>query len=58
MVEVEFVGQEVIIHIPKAVVVMTVTQFKEALIRGKAYRRRQQYAKRVAGAPVHGSVEC
>ena len=52
--EVEFVGQDVIIHIPKGIVVLTVTQLKEALKRGKAYRRRQQRTQRLLKAAQEG----
>jgi hypothetical protein len=39
--EVVFQGGEVIVSLPKCVLVMSRQQFIEALKRGKAYRRRQ-----------------
>jgi hypothetical protein len=47
MADVEFVEGQVIIKIPKAILVMTVDEFRKALKRGKAYRRQQAYLKRV-----------
>ena len=46
MIEVEFVGQDVLVHIPKALLVMSKSDFVRAIKRGKAYRRREQRAKR------------
>jgi hypothetical protein len=50
--DIMFEGNQVVIPIPKAVLVMTREQFIEALKRGKAYRRAQQYAARLA--PTEG----
>jgi hypothetical protein len=41
MAEIEFSGNQVIIRIQKAILVLTKAQFIEALRHGKAYRRRQ-----------------
>jgi hypothetical protein len=46
--ELMFENNQVIIPIPKAVLVMTREQFIEALKRGKEYRRAQQQSARVA----------
>jgi hypothetical protein len=50
--EIMFENNQVIIPIPKAVLVMTWQQFIEALKRGKAYRRAQQRSARVK--PIEG----
>jgi hypothetical protein len=47
MTDIEFIDNQVIIRIPKALLVLTKAQFIEALRQGKAYRRREQYMKRV-----------
>ena len=41
MTDVSFDGNQVLVPIPKALLVMTRQQFIEALKRGKAYRRAQ-----------------
>ena len=50
--EIVFQEGQVIIPIPKAVLVMTRQQFIEALKRGKTYRRAQERSARVA--PIEG----
>jgi hypothetical protein len=49
-VDVVFEGNQVIIAIPKAILVMTRQQFLEALKRGKAYRRQLARQAREAQA--------
>lgn len=46
--DLQFSGNEVIIRIPKAIIILTRAQLKEALRRGRAYRRREQLAQRMA----------
>jgi hypothetical protein len=50
MPDIEFVDNQVLIRIPKALLVLTKQEFLQALKRGKAYRRREQRAKRMANA--------
>ena len=45
--DISFEGDQVIVQVPKAVLVMTRQQFIEALRRGKAYRRREALAQRL-----------
>jgi hypothetical protein len=45
--EIVFQGGEVIVSLPKCVLVMSREQFIEALKRGKAYRRQQARQARV-----------
>jgi hypothetical protein len=49
--DIQFDGQQVIIPIDKAILVLSRQQFVEALRRGKAYGRRQALAARLAGQP-------
>jgi hypothetical protein len=48
MAEVEFSGNQVIVKIPKAILVMTREEFKRALKRGRAWRRAQEMKARGA----------
>jgi hypothetical protein len=48
MTDVEFVDNQVIVKISKAVLVMSVEEFKRALKRGRAYRRAQALKARLA----------
>jgi hypothetical protein len=57
-VEISFEGGQVIVPIPKAVLVLTREQFIEALRRGKVYRRRQARQARVAPIEDHQRVTC
>jgi hypothetical protein len=50
--EIEFVENQVIIRIPKAVLVMTKQEFLRALKRGKAYRRAQALKTRLESTEV------
>jgi hypothetical protein len=45
--DVEFVDNQVIVKIPKGVLVMTREEFKRALKRGRAYRRAQAMKARL-----------
>jgi hypothetical protein len=47
MADVEFSENQVIVRIPKAVLVLTKQEFLRALQRGKAYRRREQQKRRI-----------
>ena len=47
MPEIEFVGNQVLIPIPKALLVLTKEEFLRALTRGKAYRRAQALKARL-----------
>ena len=56
MIGIEIINGQVIVTLPKAVLVMTKQDFIAALRRGKAWRRRQAQAQRLitrgAGGPI------
>ena len=54
--EIVFQDGEVIVHLPKCVLVMSRQQFIEALKRGKAYRRRQAMQARQQDTASAGTV--
>ncbi len=49
--EIVFKDGQVIVHLPKCVLVMTKAEFTQALRRGKQYRRREQRQARLQKAP-------
>jgi 4-diphosphocytidyl-2C-methyl-D-erythritol kinase len=55
LVEIRFEGSQVVLAMPKAILVLTKAQFVEALKRGKAYRRQQARQARIkAREAPHG----
>jgi hypothetical protein len=50
MADIEVVDHQYVIRLPKMVLVLTKAQFIEALRQGKAYRRRERQAQRMAAA--------
>jgi hypothetical protein len=56
---IEIINGQVIVTLPKAVLVMTKQQFIEALRRGKVWRRKQALAQRLRTHDAGGvNIQC